>query len=323
MSDESAGRYLITGGAGFIGSRLINQLRAMEPGCSIAVVDNLSVGLPMPSARTGVDTFELDIREIDSLQRLALEYRPDTVVHLAAVHHIPTCERKRSYALEVNVTGTEGLLGVAEAAGVDRFILASSGAVYDWQEGELAEADSRLLPRDNYSLSKYANERQLAFWADRGARSARIARIFNTIGRDDPNAHLIPDIIEQIPPGATRASIALGNLSPRRDYIHVEDTARALALIATRSREAGLDVFNVASGSEIPVAALVDMLGDVLGVHIEIEQDSSRIRRIDRPSQLGSIAKIRSRLGFKVMLPLRSALSDIAGDRAISRIAAP
>ncbi len=247
------GRYLITGGAGFIGRRVVDNL-LLDPAAEVMVVDDLSVGLPMPVSRPGLQTRAADIRDADKIEQVFAGFSPEVVIHLAAIHHIPTCELERAHSLDVNVVGTETILEAAAFAKTARLVLASSGAVYDWKDGPLDEAATPLRPADNYSVAKHANEMQTRLWADRTGSQAVVARIFNTIGQDDPNAHLIPDIIAQIPRDAPAVEIALGNLSPRRDYIHVEDTARAIAALATTPLPIGVEIFNLASGKDVSVA---------------------------------------------------------------------
>ena len=310
-SGTHASRFLVTGGAGFIGYRVVNWLLENSPTSSVAVYDNLSVNLPMPLESPRLSTYKADILDKPSLRAAVEIFKPDTIVHLAALHHIPTCERERAKALDINITGTENVLEMAEAFDVSTVTIASSGAVYDWDDGALNEMSTTLLPRDNYALAKYSNERQLAFWAARTGATGLIARIFNTIGHDDPNGHLIPDIIEQIPIGHKTATIELGNLSPRRDYIHADDTARAIATIASGEHKPGIDIFNVGSGKDVSVAELVTMLGDVMGITIKVKESAVRKRRVDRPSQLADVGKIEKQLGFKTQKSLRIALEDI------------
>ena len=184
-----------------------------------------------PQPRQRLTAIEGDIRDRDRVAEPSVRFKPDTIIHLAAVHHIPTCERRRAYALEVNVVGTELLLEAAEAHGVSRFVLASSGAVYDWKNGELRGRQPVESLRQ--LLTRKADQRKSTRVLGRpNRRRGLTARIFNTIGHDDPNAHLVPDIIAQIPQGESSVEIALGNLTPRRDYIHADDTARAIAGIA-------------------------------------------------------------------------------------------
>lgn len=215
-------RVCVTGGAGMIGRRLVSQLN--QRGVAVAVIDDLSSGLPMPEgvaiAHRG------DIRAEADMLALFRDFRPDAVVHLAALHHIPTCETQRSLCLDINVVGTETVLHAATEAEVGRVVVASSGAVYGWSEGALDEARSPTEARDNYALSKLCNESQLRLWSEHGGGIGRVARIFNTIGGDDPNAHLLPDILAQLKADTGAACmVRLGNLTSRRDYLHADEVA--------------------------------------------------------------------------------------------------
>jgi UDP-glucose 4-epimerase len=292
-------RVLVTGGAGFVGSRIVEQLTGR--GVCVAVLDNLSVGLPMPTASRLVLPVEGDIRDKDAIDRLFRGFAPQAVVHLAAVHHIPTCERERAYSLEVNVIGTEVILAASESSAVDLIVLASSGAVYDWQNGALEEDRSALAARDNYALAKLTNERQLAFWCDRTGKRGRIARLFNVIGPGDRNAHLIPDILRQIPLGAHEITIQLGNCTTKRDYICVDDAAAGFLAILTAAGTGdslGPEAFNLCTGVEHSVFDLVEQIGAATGVRIKVEFDPARARRVDRPGQLGNPTKSARQLGW-------------------------
>lgn len=316
---EAPRRILVTGGAGFIGHRTVSRLLEIDGYEAVGILDNLSVGMPMPEPRARLSLYEADIREAAQVEEVFADFRPDTLVHLAAVHHIPTCERERAYALHVNIVGTENLLASAERSRAGRVVLASSGAVYGWSNGALEES-APLAAADNYSLAKLTNEQQLGYWVERTQGIGRIARVFNTIGHDDPNGHLIPDIIKQISPDSNRATISLGNLTPRRDYIHADDTARGFAAIVSHATERGLDAYNVGSGSDVSVGELVALLGDVMGVQIDVTEDPARKRRVDRPSQLAAVAKLRAVAGFSTSKTLRDALSDIVSHATSSSV---
>jgi len=233
-----------------------------------------------------------DIRDEQRIARIIDHYEPEAIVHLAAIHHIPTCEQRRAETLDVNIIATERLLGLAEhAASVRAFLLASSGAVYDWIEGPLVEDFSPIVAHDNYGLSKCTNEAQLAFWATRTGKRARMARLFNVIGPDDPNAHLIPDICRQIDPEQRTVTLILGNVAPRRDYISVEDAARGFLALLTgmdEARAGEAEAFNVCTGIEHSVLDVVDAIANSMNCEISVRTDPARVRRLDRPSQLGS-----------------------------------
>lgn len=299
-------RLLITGGAGMIGRRVCAAWA--RAGGEAAVLDDLSSGLPMPAQ--AALAVQADLLDEARLEALFAEFRPEAVMHLAAVHHIPTCETRRARCLEVNVVGTERLLQYAERFAVEQVVLASSGAVYDWHEGALGEGHA-LLPRDNYALSKACNERQLAFFCERSGVAGRVARIFNSIAHDDPNGHLIPDVLAQLRNPAVE-EIRLGNLSPRRDYLHADDTAAGLlAMLAPQAPLQGFEVFNLCSGVEHSVEQLVAQIAAQLGRDVRIRVDDSRRRRVDRPSQLGDPQRAASLLGWRAGLDFAAAVRRV------------
>lgn len=298
-------RVLVTGGAGMIGRR-VTQLLSSRGG-EVAVVDNLSSGFPMPN--TAARTIIGDIRNIDLLSQICRSFRPNAIVHLAAIHHIPTCEHQRAYSLDVNITGTENVLHAATQANVKRVIIASSGAVYGWEDRPLQEDQTPLWACDNYSIAKLSNESQLRFWSERTGNIGRVARIFNALANDDANAHLLPDIIAQLNARTGPCTIQLGNLTPRRDYIHADDIAAGLVAVLDDHREnIGFDVFNICSGVEQSVSQVVKAISDVLSVGISIELDTTRTRRVDRPSQLGCTKKAKHVLGWRAQIPFIDAI---------------
>lgn len=304
---------LVTGGSGFIGRRLIAALR--RSGWEAIPLDDGSVPprRPLPPDPALIP---LDIRDTPALTETVAAMRPAAVVHLAALHHIPTCTAEPQRALSINVLGTQSLLDACAGLPDVRIVLASSGAVYAWDQGPLSEL-TPLTPADIYGISKQTNEAQLALWVRQGrdaglARSGRIARLFNVVGPDDPNAHLIPDLIDRLLPHldsmAGPIPLPLGALTPRRDYLGVEDAARGLQALIDDPDETPLDTYNLCSGSEVGVAELAGKIAALMGVKIAPVSDPALVRRIDRPSQWGDPTKARERLGFTVNTPLDDVL---------------
>jgi UDP-glucose 4-epimerase len=307
MNQREGARVVVTGGAGFIGRRVVKQLA--EAGNQVLAIDNLSIGRPLPPPAGNVRAAQADVREGEAIERLFESFLPNVVIHLAAVHHIPTCEKRRSHATDVNITGTEVVLAAAEKTKVGMLVLASSGAVYDWSAGPLREDSSPLGAHDHYTLTKLTNERQVAFWAERTGGLARIARLFNTIGHDDPNGHLIPDILAQIPNGAAEPTVLLGNTEPKRDYLHADDSATGLvALMSDIRLERRVEVYNICSGIEYSVSDLVNEIAELRGIRIHIQTDPDRVRTRDRLHQLGSLEKTQELLGWRPRLSFRNAL---------------
>lgn len=289
-------RLLITGSEGFIGSRLVAQLLAQ--GHTVIGIDNLSLGQAAPAGRRGYVFRKLDIRDEEGVASVFGEFRPEEVVHLAAIHHIPTCESNPPEAFAVNVVGTQVILDAARRFHCQRVVLASSGAVYDWSDGPLAPDRSPVHPRDIYSVSKVTNEHQVAVWQVKTGGIVVVARLFNVIGPNDRNAHLIPDILRQLLMGGDARVVRLGNTTPRRDYVYVEDVAEALACMVAADLESGKHVFNVGSGREHTVSEVAQRLAAILTVPCVIETDPRLARPVDRPSQLANIEDTALRLGW-------------------------
>ncbi|HLO78610.1 MAG TPA: NAD-dependent epimerase/dehydratase family protein, partial [Magnetospirillum sp.] len=248
-----ARRVLVTGGAGFVGRRLAALLARDR---QVTVVDDLSAGLPMPEAGGNLACHVGDIRDPAAMAALMADVSPQAVIHLAALHHIPSCENDPRRAMDINVVGFQTVLDACARAGCGRVVLASSGAVYDWGDGGALDENASIRPCDVYSVTKATNEQQLALWAARTGGSGTIARLFNLIGPNDPNGHLIPDILGRLSSaGAAPVRLRLGNLETRRDFVDVNDAAEAFAALLDRApwRPAGTDTFNICSGREYTV----------------------------------------------------------------------
>ena len=301
---------LVTGGAGFIGARTVALLADL--GCHVIAVDNLYVGLALPAATDRIVPIEADIRDRGAMAAILAAHRPDAVLHLAAVHHIPTCEREPHLAMDVNVMGTQSLLEAMQAAGCLNIVMASSGAVYQWKDGPLNEAETPTGATDVYSITKLANEYQVWGWADRVGGRAHMVRLFNTIGLGDPNGHLIPDILEQIAAGDERPVIRLGNTAPKRDYIYVDDSAAGfVSVLADLPNGAPREAINLCTGNELSVGELVALMGDIMGKSVQIQSDPARFRKIDRLQQLGDPGRIKAKTGWAPAWDARASLVAI------------
>jgi UDP-glucose 4-epimerase len=289
-------RILVTGGAGFVGKELVRALKAKA---DVLVADLLRYGTPdwLNAALEGVSFRLVDIRNPAAVRTLIEEFRPDAVVHLAAIHYIPECDADPANAVATNVAGTVNVLAACPSA--TRFVFASSGAVYKPDETLHCEFVSALEPTDIYGITKLQGEDYVrAFVADRGL-SGCIVRLFNVIGPGETNPHLLPAIVAQLREGAD--AIDLGNTWPKRDYIDVLDAASGFAAVALdRTPKAGdCEVVNLGSGQQYSVNEILERMRSVLGLTFEVRQDTRRMRAIDRPFLGADISRIREIFGWR------------------------
>ncbi|HEX5467795.1 MAG TPA: NAD-dependent epimerase/dehydratase family protein [Gaiellaceae bacterium] len=277
-------RILVTGGAGFIGSHLVEQLTDYD----VHVLDDLSRGSRdwLPADAT---LHEVDLRDADGVARAVASVRPDVVAHLAALHFIPAVDRAPELAREINVGGTENLLRALREHVPQLVLLASSAAVYPDSAGPIPEATSPE-PIDVYGRTKLEGERLVERFGEETGTGYVLARLFNIIGRRETNRHVVPELIDQLREGAS--PVRLGNLAPRRDYTDVVDAAAALALLLLRP--ATETVFNVGSGKSTSVAELVAACERILGRPIPVEPASERLRARDRAELLADIGRLAS-----------------------------
>lgn len=299
----------ICGGAGFIGSRLVNV--CLENHCRVWVYDDFSTGCQefLPAHNRSLHIVEGDILDAPSLHIAMSGCEPDVLIHLAAIHHIPTCESKPEEALRVNVEGTQHVLNACAQHALRRIVFASSGAVYDPSIPQPLSEISPVQTQGIYAISKLAGEQLLHHHVARYHSQGVIARLFNTVGPRETNAHLVPDIMKQLV--ANSRQIRLGNLHPRRDYVHVGDVAEALFVLASAPLDYPIETFNVGSGREYSVQELVGLCSHVIGESIEVISEPALQRPVDRPGQLADISKLHQKTGWHPRRTLEQALGEI------------
>ena len=267
-------RILVTGGAGFIGSHLVDSLLAA--GSDVLVVDNFSLGRrehvgqrSLPGTLTVV---EGDIRSSADLRPVA-DFAPDTVFHMAALHFIPYCNAHPQEALDVNVLGLETVIRAVGQSPVQTFVFPSSGAIYGFGDDPWPET-APPRPDEIYGVSKWVGEQVMArFHEDRPEVRTVIARLFNTYGPRETNPHVLPDIMKCLHEART---IELGNLWPKRDLIFVTDTAGGI--VATAAGQAGLELFNVGTGSGTAIQDVLQAIEAITGNALDIKQVPGRMR---------------------------------------------
>jgi GDP-4-dehydro-6-deoxy-D-mannose reductase len=293
---------LITGIAGFVGSRLTRYL--LEQGDRVS-----GIYLDVPPRFEGVEVYEGNVVDRASLDRAVRAAKPDAIVNLAGLSHIGeswSWEHMPDY-FWVNVVGTENVLA---AAGGRPVVIASSGDVY----GTVPEAeqpiseDRRIAPQTPYALTKAASERLAV------AHGAVIVRSFNLIGPEQAPKFALPSWASQLAAirrGEREAVLEVGDLSTRRDFVHVDDGAAAYRLLAEKGTPGG--VYNLASGKAVQMREILDRLKKISGVAAEVKEGVYPSRPYDIPCLSGDPSRLRA-LGWEPRRTLDDALTDLWRD---------
>lgn len=300
---------LITGGAGFIGSHLVDRLSAA--GELVSVIDDLSRGR-REWIHPDAELYEVDIRDSAALRRAVIAVAPEVVVHLAAMHFIPAVEGAPELAHDVNVNGTRSLLDAVRVQAPQLLLLASTAAVYPDCRGPIEET-CPPAPIDVYGETKLAAERLVGQFARQAGTRCVIARVFNVIGPRETNLHVVPDLVGQLRSGAQ--TIRLGDLRPRRDYTDVRDVAAAFQALVDHSGD-GPGIVNVGSGHSWSVAELVDACERVLGRSVDVETEEARIRTRDRAELVADSRLLQEVTGWRPLWELQETLADLLGRSA-------
>lgn len=306
-------RVLVTGGAGYIGSVVVDQLLAR--GCRVVVLDNLSTG-HREAVADGATWVEGGIGDRGAVERLLARHPVDAIVHLAAFALVAESVANPEKYRQNNVAAARVLLEAAVAAGVRRFIFSSSCSVYGYPERTPITEDSPKAPVNPYGATKLEFERILGEFAARGLSSVSL-RYFNAAGATaergedhDPESHLVPNVLG-VALGVRPAVDVFGTDYPTadgtavRDYIHVDDLAdahvRALDLAPN-----GAIALNLGTGTGHSVREVVQMARRITGHAIPARDQP---RRPGDPAELVAAAqRATTVLGWR---PRRSSLEEI------------
>jgi UDP-glucose 4-epimerase len=273
-------RVLVTGGAGYVGLPL--SARLVAEGHDVSVLDDGTSGAERLAAVDRVARlFRADMTSPDDCRRVFGETNPEVVVHLAALHFIPECNRRPVDAVRLNVIGTQNILDAAAASnGVSRMVVTSSAAVYPPSDVHYAESHP-VGPTDIYGTCKAVNEWQAEQFAARTGVSTVTVRLFNVFGPGETNPHVVPEIVEQLRSG--KRQLALGNISPKRSYVYIDDVVSGFVAVAISPFDARHTIVNLGQRDEASVADLLDMASKALGEPVEAVADAQRVRPSDRP----------------------------------------
>lgn len=297
---------LVTGGAGFIGSHIVEALLAR--GERVRVLDDFSSGREENLPRRGaLEVLRGDIRDWDTVQQAVRGV--DKIFHEAAFVSVPLSLEDPFTCFEINVRGTVNLLEAALRAGVSNVVLASSAAVYGETDAMPLHEDLPAAPLSPYAASKKADEVYAAQYNALGLRVVAL-RYFNVFGPrqrpDSPYAAVVPIFADRFMRGETVT--IYGDGGQTRDLIYVGDVARA-NLLAAEWNGQGPFVFNVCTGQETSLLDLVSTFQTLTGKTLPPQFAPPRPGDIYR--SLGRPDRARQWLGFQAETSLESGLRAV------------
>ncbi|MBC7268830.1 MAG: UDP-glucose 4-epimerase GalE [Streptomyces sp.] len=309
-----SGKYLVTGGAGYVGSVVAQHL--LEAGHEVVVLDNLSTGF-REGVPAGASFVEGDIR--DAAKWLDSSY--DGVLHFAAFSQVGESVVRPEKYWDNNVGGTMALLGAMREAGVRRLVFSSTAATYGEPERTPIVESAPTAPTNPYGASKLAVDHMISGEAAAHGLGAVSLRYFNVAGaygefgeRHDPETHLIP-VVFQVAQGRRDAISVYGDDYPTpdgtcvRDYIHVADLAEAHLLALTAATPGEHLICNLGNGNGFSVREVIETVRQVTGHPVP---EVTAPRRGGDPAVLVASAEVaRERLGWN---PSRADLAGIVAD---------
>lgn len=292
---------VVTGGAGFIGSHVVDRLLA--DGNRVIAVDDLSTG---DRERVSDDAHleVLDIRDFDALRKLIADANPTAIFHLGAQSQVTVSVTDPWFDLDVNVKGTLNVAQVARELRVPVIFSSTGGALYGNEAPIPTEESFPPAPVAPYGASKWAGEAYLRTWALADGLPHAICRLGNVYGpRQSPfgEAGVVAIFTHKIWSGQRPVLFGYGKAT--RDYVHVSDVAEAMV------RAAGVDgVFNISNGREVAVEEIFELLRREAAVEIEPELAPLREGELERSGMDPSRAA--EAFGWRAEIPLERGIAE-------------
>ena len=301
--------YLVTGGAGFIGSNIVEEL--LRRNQKVRILDNFSTGKRENITRVKEILESENINNLEKLEVVEGDIRSyhivreaiegvDFILHQAALPSVPRSVKDPLTSNEVNVVGTLNILNAAKEIKVKRIVYASSSSVYGDLEVLPKTEDMLPKPLSPYAVSKLAAEKYCQVFTNLYGLETIVLRYFNVFGpRQDPNSQysaVIPKFIKMIKEGTSPTVFGDGKQS--RDFTYVRNVVDANLLACKKNtEELSGEVFNAAFGKRITINELVNSINDILKTNTK--PDYKEPRPGDVKHSLSNIGKIRQLLDYE------------------------
>lgn len=291
----------VIGGAGFLGSHLVDHL-IEDRECNVIVLDNFITGLK-EHLHPKSNFVWFDIRDDENeLAKIFKEHKIEYVFNYAAEPYIPECFDRPMHFFDINATAVLRVLNACHIAGIKGLLQVSSAEIYGDMVGKIKESDP-ITPHSTYGVSKAAADGLVQVRWKEGGVPAIAMRQFNCVGERETHEYVIPEIISQL---ANSNKVNLGNNS-FRDFQYAGDAVR-MAVELLEKGEFG-EVYNMGSEGGIKIYELAELIGKIMGHEsVEIITDEARVRPWEIWHLQSDNTKLYNAIGTKIPTSLEESL---------------
>lgn len=295
MADLTGSRVFLTGGTGFVGQHVRRELAAQDCQVTLLVRDDTHA-----EHRRTERAVIGDVTDSNSLP----DVDADFLVHLAALTDVERSIETPRKTWDVNATGTLNVLEQARESTLEGFLYASTASVYGAPDYLPIDEDHPANPREPYGASKLAGERLAMSYETTYDVPVTAVRMFNAFGPDQPTYNVAPTIVSQ---AVTDDEIILGNLSPSRDFIYIDDAVSGLITALVKGMPG--EVYNVGRGEDVSIKRLAELVRSLCERDIPIRSSTERERDddVEIPRHVADIGKIQS-IGWEPSWSLKEGL---------------
>lgn len=299
---------LITGGAGFVGPYLYNELKKNGFNPILSKLER-EIGDP------NLEYVTLDVLDQANVESVIKKYEIDSIIHLAAISNVQFAWAHPTTTFNINVNGTINILkSIINTNPNIRLMLISSGDIYGKRDNpdKIIEEEDICHPTNIYGLSKLTMENVAKLYAQNYGLDILYIRAFNHIGPNQNIGFVVPDFAKQIVEierGNQEPIIKVGNLKSARDFSDVRDIVRAYTLLLEKGKSG--KTYNVASGKTLQIEKILGVLLVKSGKYIDIQIDENKLRKGDESTSSVSIKKLVEDTSYEPSISIEDTLEDV------------